>query len=139
MDDRFDVGAQVALAALLDTDWLELALLDAELLADATLWSGGGAADVLASHPTVGRFVEAAVVSPRPQVRATVASRPDLDPGLYTMLASDLERAVRARIAANRSSPLAVLERLAHDPEPAVRQAASHELRRHAVPTAHAS
>jgi len=139
MTDRTDVRSEVALAALLDTHWLDLALLDAELLDDVTLWAGDGAADVLATHPAVEQLVEVAVVSPRPQVRATVASRPDLDPILYPMLASDEEQLVRARVARNPSAPHAVLDRLAHDPEPFVREAALEELRRRAYPTAHAS
>lgn len=98
MVDRIEVGSQVALAALLDTDCLELALLDSELVDDAALWASDGDYDVLASHPTVNRLVEAAVISPRPQVRATVASRPDLDSWLYPVLACDLELTVRARV-----------------------------------------
>jgi len=139
MVDRFEVGAQVALAALLDTDCLELAFLDAELVHDAALWATDGASDVLASHPTVNRLVLAAVVSPRPQVRATVASRPDLDPSLYAVLASDLEMAVRARVARNHATPGAVLDRLSRDPEPEVRNAAAGEFQRRWFPVAHAS
>lgn len=139
MNDRSEVRSQVALAALLDTDCLELAMLDAELVADVALWSSDGASEVLASHPFVSRMVVAAVMSPRPQVRATVAARPDLDPMLYPMLASDEEQSVRARVAANHAAPHAVLDHLAHDPVPVVRDAAVSELRRRAYPTAHAS
>ena len=139
MNDRTEVRSQVALAALLDVDCLELALLDDEMIADATLWAGDGATEYLASHPVVSRLVEAAVVSPRAQVRATVAARPDLDATLYPMLASDVEQSVRARVAGNHAAPHAVLDRLAHDPEPLVRDAAVNELRRRAYPTAHAS
>jgi hypothetical protein len=139
MNDRSEVGSQVALAALLDTDCLELAMLDAELVADAALWATDGASDVLASHPFVNRMVVAAVMSPRPQVRATVAARPDLDATLYPMLASDEEQSVRARVAGNHAAPHAVLDHLAHDRVPLVRDAAVSELRRRAYPTAHAS
>ena len=109
MNDRTEVRSQVALAALLDVDCLELALLDDEMIADATLWAGDGATEYLASHPGVSRLVEAAVVSPRAQVRATVAARPDLDATIYPMLASDVEQSVRARVAGNHAAPHAVL------------------------------
>ncbi len=139
MEDRFEVGSQVALAALLDTDCLELALLDAELVHDAALWAGDGEWDVLATHPGINRLVEAAVISPRPQVRATVAARPDLDTSLYAVLAFDTELAVRARVAGNHAAPGAVVERLSRDEEPEVRRMATNELRRRAFPVATAS
>ena len=81
----------------------------------------------------------AAVVSPGPGLRATVAGRPDLDAMLYPMLASDPESAVRRQVATNHSAPAAVVDHLTHDPEPAVRDAAIGEMRRRAFPTAHAS
>jgi hypothetical protein len=134
MADRIDVESQVALAAALDTSWLEVALIDPEILSDATLWApaGDGAMDVLAAHPWVRHMVEEAVVSDRVHVRATVASRPDLDTELYVMLGSDLHPAVRARVAANHAVPTPVIERLAHDAETSVQHTAQSELARRA-------
>jgi len=129
MATRTDVGSQVALAALLDTECLRFALMDDEVVADVALWGhGDGPTDMLAAHPTIHHMVEAAVVSPRPQVRATVAGRPDLDVELYPVLASDVHHTVRARVAANPSAPGAVLQRLTRDPHAAVRHAAETEL-----------
>jgi hypothetical protein len=124
-----DVESQVGLAALLDTGWFQLAMLDPELVRDATLWPSGGAlADVLALHPFGERLVEAAVTSPRPHVRATVASRRDLDPEVYALLGSDAHPTVRTRIAANPSTPGAVIGRLCRDEDELVRETAFHEL-----------
>jgi hypothetical protein len=125
-----EVGSQVAMAAVLDTGWLDLDLVDDELLHDVVLWGSAGrdgATDVLAAHPKVRRLVAMAALSGRPQVRATVASRPDLDPVLYAILASDEDPAVRARLAANPAAPRAVLERLAGDGNDDVRRAATTE------------
>jgi hypothetical protein len=125
-----EVGSQIAMAAVLDTDWLDLDLLDDELLHDVVLWGAAGrdgATDVLAAHPKVRHLVALAAMSGRPQVRATVASRPDLDPALYAILASDEDATVRARLAANSAAPRAVLERLAGDGNEAVRRAATTE------------
>jgi hypothetical protein len=132
MGDRIDVESQVALAAALDTDWLEVALIDPEIVHDAALWApvGDGPSDVLAAHPWVRRMVEAAVVSPRVPVRATVATRPDLEPEIYVLLGSDLHPAVRTRVAANRATPGPVIERLSHDRDLGVSQAAVGELAR---------
>jgi hypothetical protein len=132
MADRIDVESQVALAAALDTSWLEVALIDPEIVDDAALWApaGDGAMDVLASHPWVRQMIEAAVVSDRVHVRATVASRPDLDAELYVMLGSDLHSAVRARVAANHAAPTPVVGRLSQDSDLAVRHAAASELDR---------
>ena len=138
MTDTVDVGSQVALAALLDTECLEPGLSETGLLDDAR-WSGDGASELLAAHPKVNQLVMAAVSSPGPRLRATVAGRPDLDAVLYPMLASDPERAVRERVASNHHAPEAVLDHLTHDPEPRVRDAALGELRRRAFPVAHAS
>jgi hypothetical protein len=145
--DTIDVGSQVALAALLDTNCLEPGLTGTGLFdtgrfdtgqLDDGRWSGDGASELLASHPTVNRLVMAAVVSPGPRLRATVAGRPDLDAVLYPMLASDPEQAVRISVAANHSAPGAVVDHLTHDPTPEVRAAAVRELRRRAFPAAHA-
>lgn len=136
--DTMDVGSQVALAALLDTNCLELGLADAGLF-DDDRWTGEGASELLASHPTVNRLVLAAVSSSGARLRATVAGRPDLDAVLYPMLASDPEQSVRVSVAANHCAPGAVVDHLTHDPAPAVRDAAVSELRRRAFPTAHAS
>ncbi len=138
MTNTIDVGSQVALAALLDTNCLEIGLTETAMFDDA-LWSGDGASELLASDPRVNRLVMAAVVSPGCGVRATVAGRPDLDAVLYPMLASDPEWAVRRRVATNHSAPAAVVDHLTHDPDPAVRDAAIGEMRRRAFPTAHAS
>ena len=138
MADRIDVASQVALAALLDTNCLGQAMLRAELFDDAP-FAGDGATELVASDPTVSRLVMAAVVSSAPRVRATVAARPDLDAVLYPMLASDPERCVRERVAANRAAPGAVVDHLTRDVQPSVREAAVSELRRRSFPTAHAS
>ena len=138
MATRTDIGSQVALAALLDTECLHFAMMDAEVVADAALWgTGDGATEMLASHPTIHHMVEAAVISPRPQVRATVAGRPDLDTELYPVLASDLHHTVRTRVASNPSAPGAVLERLCRDPHAAVRHAAEEELMRRGLRLMH--
>lgn len=133
-----DVGSQVALAALLDTNCLESGLAGTGLL-DDNLWTGDGASELLASHPTVNRLVMAAVSSSGHRLRATVAGRPDLDAVLYPMLASDPEQAVRLSVATNHAAPGVVVDHLTHDPVPEVRDAAVRELRRRAFPTAHAS
>jgi hypothetical protein len=136
MTYQMDVESQVGLAAALDSEWLDVALIDPEIVHDAALWApvGDGATDVLAAHPWVQRMVEEAVVSPRAHVRATVATRPDLAPEVYALLGSDLHAAVRARVAANHATPGAVIDRLTRDEEPAVRDAAMGELvRRHPV------
>lgn len=138
MTDTIEVGSQVALAALLDTNCLEQGLTETAMLDDIG-WSGDGASELLASHPTVNQLVLVAVFSPGWGLRATVAGRPDLDAMLYPMLASDPEQTVRRRVAANHSAPAAVLDHLTHDPEAEVRDAAVTELRRRAFPTAHAS
>jgi hypothetical protein len=125
-----EVGSQVAMAAVLDTGWLDLDLVDDELLHDVVLWGStgrDGATDVLASHPKVRQLVALAAMSGRPQVRATVASRPDLDPALYAILVGDEDPAVRTRLASNPSTPRAVLERLVTDGNEGVRQAATAE------------
>jgi hypothetical protein len=125
-----EVGSQVAMAAVLDTGWLDLDLVDDELLHDVVLWGSAGndgATDVLAAHPKVRQLVAIAAMSGRPQVRATVASRPDLDPVLYAILASDDDPVVRTRLASNPAAPRAVLERLADDGNEAVRRAATTE------------
>jgi hypothetical protein len=128
-----EVRAQVALAALLDVECLSVALVDDEMLADVALWGSAGtdgATDMLATHPTVHRLVAAAVASPRPQVRATVAGRHDLDIELYAILASDDHPAVRARVAANTAAPGAVVRHLTGDEHDAVREVAEAEVRR---------
>jgi hypothetical protein len=125
-----EVGSQVAMAAVLDTGWLDLDLVDDELLHDVVLWGAAGrdgATDVLATHPRVRQLVTVAALSGRPPVRATVASRPDLDPTLFAILASDEDPAVRARLAANPAAPRAVIERLATDGNDDVRLAAAAE------------
>lgn len=134
MTDQMDVESQVGLAAALDTEWLDVALIDPELVHDAALWApvGDGASDVLAAHPWVQRMVEVAVVSPRVHVRATVATRPDLAPEVYALLGSDLHSAVRARVAANHAAPRAVVDRLTRDQDSMVAAAAQAEMaRRH--------
>jgi hypothetical protein len=136
--DTIEVGSQVALAALLDTNCLESGLTETAMFDDVG-WSGDGASELLAADPRVNRLVMAAVFSPGSRLRATVAGRPDLDAVLYPMLASDPEWAVRQRVAANHSAPVAVLDHLTHDPEAEVRDAAVTELRRRDFPTAHAS
>jgi hypothetical protein len=138
MTNTIDVGSQVALAALLDTNCLESGLAETAMF-DNALWSGDGASEFLAADPRVNRLVMAAVVSPGCGLRATVAGRPDLDATLYPMLASDPEWAVRRQVATNHSAPAAVVDHLTHDPDPVVRAAAIGELRRRAVPAAHAS
>jgi hypothetical protein len=128
-----EVRADVAVAALLDVDCLPVALADDELVADVALWGAAGndgATDVLATHPTVHILVESAVTSSRPQVRATVAGRPDLDVELYAVLASDDHATVRARVAANPATPGAVVRHLTADENQAVRQLADVEIRR---------
>jgi len=132
-----DVGSQVALAALLDTNCLEPGLTDTGLL-DDDRWGGDGASELWASHPAVSRLVLVALDSSGPRLRATVAGRPDLDAVLYPMLASDPEEAVRLSVATNHCAPAAVVDHLTHDPTPAVRAAAVGELRRRDFPTAHA-
>ncbi len=132
MADRSEIDAQVGLAALLDTECLRLALLDREIVEDVALWgpAGEGAAEVVASHPSMRWMVEAAVTSDRPQVRAVVAARQDIDAALYAMFASDPHPVVRAKVAANVAAPRAVVERLCDDPEPTVHDAAQRELGR---------
>ncbi|HEY6532412.1 MAG TPA: hypothetical protein VIY72_08920 [Acidimicrobiales bacterium] len=134
MANRMDVESQVGLAAALDTEWLDVALIDPELVHDAALWApvGEGAMDVLAAHPWVHQMVEVAVVSTRVHVRATVATRPDLGAEVYALLGSDLHPAVRSRIAGNHAAPGAVVDRLTRDEDLSVRAAAERELaRRH--------
>ena len=63
MTNTIDVGSQVALAALLDTNCLEIGLTETAMFDDA-LWSGDGASELLAADPRVNRLVMAAVVSP---------------------------------------------------------------------------
>jgi hypothetical protein len=136
MTYQMDVESQVGLAAALDSEWLDVALVDPEIVHDAALWApvGDGAADVVATHPWVQRMVQEAVVSPRPHIRATVATRPDLAPEVYALLGSDPHVAVRARVAANHATPGAVIDRLARDDDASVREAAMGELvRRHPV------
>ena len=60
MAELIDVSSQVALAALLDTSCLEQAIDDAAL-PSGDLLAGDGAAELLASHPTVSRLVMAAI------------------------------------------------------------------------------
>jgi len=125
-----EVGSQIAMAAMLDTEWLDLDLIDDELLHDVVLWGASGrdgATDVLATHPMVGQMVALAAMSGRAPVRATVAARPDLDPMLYAILANDDDVTVRARLAANPSAPRAVIEHLAEDGNDEVRRAAMAE------------
>jgi hypothetical protein len=134
MANRTDVESQVGLAAALDTTWLDVALIDPEIVHDAALWApvGDGASDILATHPWVQRMVEVAVVSPRVHVRATVANRPDLAAEVYALLGSDLHPAVRARVAGNHAAPGAVVDRLCRDEDLTVREVASQEMaRRH--------
>jgi hypothetical protein len=133
------VQAEVAVAALLDVECLRVALVDDEVVADVALWGAAGrdgATEVLASHPTVHDLMATAVCSPRPQVRATVASRPDLDVELYAVLASDEHPTVRARVAANPAAPGAVVRRLGGDDTEAVRACAQSELDRRRRSTA---
>ena len=132
MVDQTEVDTQVGLAALLDADWMHLAAVDDELVDDAALWppAGGGLADVVAAHPFVERLVEIAVTSTRPQVRATVAGRPDLDAGLYALFGDDPHPVVRARVAANHAAPGAIVGRLCRDPEATVRESAGREMAR---------
>ncbi|MCD9624277.1 hypothetical protein [Rhabdothermincola salaria] len=128
-----EVRAEVAVAALLDVDCLAVALADDELVTDVALWGAAGndgATDVLATHPRVHTLVASAVASTRPQVRATVAGRPDLDTELYAILASDDHPAVRARVATNPAAPGAVVRHLAADDHEAVRRLAHIEVRR---------
>jgi hypothetical protein len=132
MPDLNEVSSQVGLAALLDTDWLHVALADQELLDDAALWApvGDGPTDMLASHPLVTRLIAAAITSPRAQVRATVAARPDLDCPIYVLLGDDEHPLVRFRVASNPATPRVVIARLTDDADPAVREAAEAEAER---------
>ena len=83
------------------------------VIQDAALRNEYTPADALASH----------IGHPDPSLRAAIAERTDLPPGLLTVLADDDENAVRAGVAANPACPTQLLRTLALERTTVVRRA----------------
>lgn len=62
-------------------------------------------------------------------VRAAVADKRKLSDGLFDLLSRDVDEVVRQRIAYNKKTPVAVVERLTTDPVPLVRLVAQKRLK----------
>jgi hypothetical protein len=105
----------------------------AELAADADAWL---ALD-LARHPQLpeelreGLF-ERSAAADNDYVRIHAAIQPLMPPRLLRQLARDQKSLARRNVAANRATPLDVLEALADDPDESVSSMADHMLERRA-------
>lgn len=67
------------------------------------------------------------------RVRATVADKRKLSATLFDLLSRDVDEVVRQRIAYNKKAPIMIIERLALDPVPLVRTAALERLNRDGI------
>jgi hypothetical protein len=86
----------------------------------------GVAVEAAAAHPNCPPAVVtlmAADPAATSSVRVGAARHPNLNDSMYERLAADPDPAVRAAVAANPHSPAGVLDRLAGDPDPDVRAA----------------